>query len=483
VFILYVTNTSALLIKELSKDQLHLRETAINALEKAIHAVRPKILVKKSIKIEENTLCIQKDSFDLGKFKNVIIIGGGKATGEMALTLEEILSEYSSIQLEGIINVPKGSIKHEAFQGSPIKINYAAHPIPDEGGMNGTKSMIDIIKRTKKDDLVVCLISGGGSALLPVPIPSVKLDDLQVVNSLLLASGASIQEINTIRKHLSHFKGGNLAKMINRVSGATLISIIISDVVGNDLASIASGPTVPDPTTFTDAIAILEKYKIYKKIPESARQYLTKGTSDKTLETPKVDDDCFNNVHNYLIGSVKSGAEEAISYLQQENFSTKYFSNEIKGEAREFGKSFPNILSQEFSTLDESSKLALVGTGELTVTIKGGGIGGRNQEMLLSFLSQIKGNDLNFNFLIIGANLDGIEGNSEAMGAIIDNSILRRMVQMNVNSKRYLDSNDSNSFFKLLNGELITGPTGCNVNDLIIALLLRKKTIPKSEEI
>jgi glycerate-2-kinase len=261
------------------------------------------------------------------------------------------------------------------------------------------------------------------------------------------------------------------------------VSIIISDVVGNDLATIASGPTLPDPTTFTDALAILKKYKIYKKIPESARQHLTKGVVDKTLETPKVGDYCFENVHNILIGSVKSGAEGVISFLQKKKFTTNYFSNKIEGEAREFGESLPNLLIQEFNSLEGSSKLALVGTGELTVTIKGNGIGGRNQEMLLSFLSQIERNNLNFNFLIIGANLDGIEGNSEAMGAVVDDFILEKMIKLKINSKRYLNSNDSNSFFKLLNSELVTGPTGCNVNDLIIALLIGKKTDQESKEI
>ncbi|MHA1914619.1 MAG: glycerate kinase type-2 family protein [Promethearchaeota archaeon] len=472
---MYVKNASELLIKDLSKDQLYLRETAINALEKAIHAVKPKILVNRSIKVKEDTLHIQNDTFDLRKFKNVFIIGGGKATAEMALSLNEILLDYSDIQLTGIINVPKDSLKQEQVQRSHIKINYASHPVPDEDGLNGTKSMIKIIERSRKDDLVVCLISGGGSALLPLPISSIKLKDLQLTNSLLLASGASIQEINTIRKHLSCFKGGNLAKTIYKVSGATLISIIISDVVGNDLASIASGPTVPDPTTFSDAIVILEKYKIYEEIPESARQYLTKGLADDTLETPKLGNNCFKNVHNYLIGSVKSGAEEAISYLEKEEFTTKYFSNKIEGEARDFGKSFFHTILQEFSPSKEYSKLALVGTGELTVTIKGSGIGGRNQEMLLSFLTHIKDHNLDFNFLIFGANLDGIEGNSKSMGALIDNSVLKKIVQENIEAEKFIHSNDSNSFFKLVNSQLLTGPTGCNVNDLIIALLQRKR--------
>jgi glycerate-2-kinase len=338
--------------------------------------------------------------------------------------------------------------------------------------------MIEIVQTSDKDDLIICLISGGGSALLPLPIPGINLQDLQVVNSLLLASGASIHEINTIRKHLSDFKGGNLAKKLYNAGRATLISIIISDVVGDKLDSIASGPSAPDTTTFNDAVDVLNKYGIYEKIPISVTHHLEEGLLDDSMENPKSHDKCFKNVHNYIIGSVKAAVDEVISFLDMQGFEPTYFSNEIVGEAKDYGILLNNNISQmigDSALHNENFKKALIGTGELTVTIQGDGIGGRNQEMLLSFLNQIKIEEFNFNFLITGVNLDGIEGNSEAMGALIDNFVLNQINKKDINVSIYLENNDSNRFFKLVEAEIVTGSTGCNVNDLLIILLQFKK--------
>ncbi|MCK4287328.1 MAG: glycerate-2-kinase family protein, partial [Candidatus Lokiarchaeota archaeon] len=344
---MFIKNISKLLRKDLEEEQLYLRKLAIEALEKSIHAVKPQNLIDKAIKIQENQLVIQNDEYDLRKFKKISIIGGGKATAEMAFSLEKILSNYSDITYEGIINIPKGTVKPEMLRGSKIKINYAAHPVPDEKGLKGTKVMIKIVETSDRDDLIICLISGGGSALLPLPKPNISLQGLQVVNSLLLASGASIHEINAIRKHLSDFKGGNLAKKLYKSSNATLISIIISDVVGDKLDTIASGPSVPDMTTFNDAVEVLKKYNIYDKIPITVRSHLEKGLLDDTLETPKINNECFSNVHNYIVGSVKSAVEEVITFLDMQGFETHYFSNELVGEAVEFGRSLYNIISQK----------------------------------------------------------------------------------------------------------------------------------------
>lgn len=478
MFLLYIKNASKLLGKNLDEDQISLRRLAIETLEKAILAVKPQNLIEKAIQIQDNQLIIQDDEYDLRKFKRISIIGGGKATAEMAFSLEKIFSSYSDITYDGIINIPKDTMKTEILRRSKIKINYAAHPVPDEKGLKGTKSMMKIVETSDKDDLIILLISGGGSALLPLPKPSISLQDLQVVNSLLLASGASIHEINTIRKHLSDFKGGNLAKKLYNASNTTLISIIISDVVGDRLDSIASGPSVPDTTTFSDAVEILKKYNVYKKIPIPVINHLEEGLIDVNLETPKLNDECFNNVYNYVVGSVKSAVEEVISFLDLEGFESLYFSNDIIGEAVKFGKSLYDLVSQkvkETSVKSTSGKFALIGTGELTVTIKGKGIGGRNQEMLLSFLDLIKEREIPYRFVLIGANLDGIEGNSEAMGGLIDNFVLKQINKKGIKLGKYLENNDSNRFFKLVETEIITGPTGCNVNDLLILLLNIRK--------
>lgn len=477
MLLLYIKNASQLLFDGLNSNLLTLREIGLNVLEISISAVKPKNIIEKSLKFQNGKLFIQNDEYDLHKFRKIYVIGGGKATAEMSLALERILVNMKDIDYEGIINIPENSEIPENLKESKITINFASHPIPNENGLNGTKSMIDIVKNSTEKDLFFCLISGGGSALLPLPKQGIKLEELQKVNSLLLSSGASIHEINTIRKHLSDFKGGNLVKQLYNSSGATLISLIISDVVGDYLDSIASGPTVPDKSTFEDALEIIKKYELLEEIPNSVKEHLEKGLLDKTLENPKPDDVCFTNIHNYLIGSVSLAAQEVKAFLIERGFEVKYFSNNIIGEAKEFGKTVYNITTQDgIERLDKYKieKIALIGTGELTVTVKGTGIGGRNQEMLLSFLNNVKDKNFDNNFLIIGANLDGIEGNSKAMGALVDNYVLEQMVFKKIDPGKYLENNDSNRFFQKLGVELITGSTGCNVNDIILILLSRK---------
>ena len=473
---MYVKNTSQLFIRKLNEDQLYLRKIGISSIEIALNSVQPKKLIEKAVKIVNKKLFIMNDEYNLNDFSKVYIIGGGKATAYMAFSLENLLVD-TNINYDGIINIPEGLDIDQSILSGKIKINYASHPTPNLNGLTGTKQMMEIIENASQKDLIFCLISGGGSALLPLPKNDVTIKDLQEINSLLLASGASIYEINTVRKHLSDFKGGNLAKKLYNSSGAKLISLIISDVVGDKLDSIASGPTVPDLTTYKDAIDILKKYKIYNKISGSVLKHLEEGILNDELENPKPNHACFNNVHNYLIGSVIFAAEEINSYLRKQSFVIDYFSKEINGEANEFGSLLSFIMSEKINEKLENrkiSKIALIGTGELTVTIKGDGIGGRNQEMLLSFLDYVKNKRFNYNFLIVAVNLDGIDGNSEAMGALVDNFVLNQMINKAINPKNYLESNDSNSFFKILKSELITGQTGCNVNDLVLILASKK---------
>jgi glycerate-2-kinase len=471
---MFIKNMEQLLPEDLSEDVINLRKIGLNCLEIAINSVKPENIIHNTIRKEDNFLFIRDNKYDLNQFGKIYIIGGGKATAEMAFTLERILKSFNDIHYEGIINVPEGlKIKQSQISGRII-VNYATHPIPNEKGLIGTKSMMNLIELSSKNDLIFCLISGGGSALLPLPKKGISLKDLQEINSLLLASGASIHEINTIRKHLSDFKGGNLAKYIFNTSGAKIISLIISDVIGDKLDSIASGPTVPDSTTFKDSIAILRKYGLIENISISVKKTLEQGLKDRKLENPKIKDPCFENVHNYLIGSVRVAVERVSEYLNNNDFGTYYFSDGISGESKDFAVKLFQIVSEKVKEKDVINKkrpIALIGTGELTVTIKGKGVGGRNQEMLLSFLDLIKTKGFNYKFLIIAANLDGIEGNSKAMGALIDNKILQNMTDVDLNLKGYLDNNDSNTFFKKISSEIITGPTGCNVNDLVLILI------------
>ena len=471
---MFVKNLSQLTPKSLDKITLELRKVGLEALEIAIKSVSPSKLIQNNVKIIDGKLNIQKDKFDLNKYNNIFIIGGGKASAQMSLALEKVLKKQPMIKYEGFINIPEGQKIRDYSPSSKIRMNHASHPIPNENGLTGTKEMVKIVENATKSDLIICLISGGGSALLPLPKQGITLEDLQKVNSLLLTSGASIHEINKIRKHLSAFKGGNLAKKVHNTSKATLITLIISDVVGNNLDSIASGPTVPDLTTFNQAYDVLKKYNISDKVPISVKNVIEKGLSDPRLENPKEHDVCFTNVYNYLIGSVDLAVEEVSANLKDFNFIIDYFTNEIVGEAVDFGKELHELISiklKPYTKKPGKHKLALIATGELTVTIKGKGVGGRNQEMLLSFLDNVKNKEIDYSFLIIGANLDGIEGNSKAMGALIDNVSLNRINKEEIKTKSYLENNDSNSFFKILKSDIITGPTGINVNDLLLILI------------
>jgi glycerate-2-kinase len=474
VLFLPIKNKSQLLAPRVPKDNLILRQLGLAALERAISAVKPNNLIEKAIKLHHNILFIGNDEYNLSQFDKIYIIGGGKASAEMALSLEKILLNLEDIDYEGIINIPETQKSKLKFQNSKLSFNYASHPVPNLNGFKGVLSMMKLIEESSEQDLIICLISGGGSALLPLPKNNIKIKDLQKINSLLLASGASIQEINTIRKHISEFKGGNLAKKVYNSSQASLITLIISDVVGDNLDSIASGPTVPDITTYQDALNILKKYNLLEKIPVSIKKHLEKGLNNTDLENPKPDNRCFSKVYNYLIGSVASAVHEVKSLLNTQNYQIHYFSNNVVGEAREFGQNLQDLLFpyvKKNLDLNKQKKIALIGTGELTVTIKGKGIGGRNQEMLLSFLNNIKDKELRYLFLIIGVNLDGIEGNSKAMGALADNFLLDQMISLKVDPKKFLLENDSNAFFKKFGCEIITGPTGCNVNDLILILI------------
>lgn len=471
---LYVKNLSQLTPNNIQEESLALRKIGLNALEIALRSVEPKNLIQDAVKIVKDKLIIRNDKFDLTKFRKILVVGGGKASAQMALAIEEILRKYSKINYNGLINIPN-SLKVKGYDVSnKIRMNLASHPIPDENGLNGTKMMFNHIDNTTKDDLIIFLLSGGGSALLPLPKETITLADLQATNALLLASGASIHEINTVRKHLSDFKGGKFAKKVCDSSKATVITLIISDVVGNDLESIASGPTILDLTTFKESYSVLEKYELLFKVPSSVKQLIERGMNDPTLNKPLDQLNYFKNVHNYLIGSVDSSVKAVSDYLKGLNFAVDYFSNDIVGEAAVFGTELYNFISHKLRPYIEKSKnqkVALIGTGELTVTIKGKGIGGRNQEMLLSFLNDIKNKNIDYNILIIGVNLDGIEGNSKAMGALVDNVLLTQIIKNKINLESYLKNNDSNSFFKMLNSEIITGATGINVNDLLLILI------------
>ncbi|MEM1986313.1 MAG: glycerate kinase [Nitrososphaeria archaeon] len=394
-------------------------------------------------------------------FRKVIVIGFGKASYRMALACEKVLDERIS---DGAIIVPKGSIKFSELK--KIRLLEGTHPVPTEININSAKTLLEISKGLTSEDLVICLISGGGSALFTYPAEGITLEDKQEMTRLLLAAGSTIQEINCIRKHISGVKGGQLAR---HVYPANLISLILSDVVGDDLSSIASGPTSPDPYTFKDVYALFEKYRLIDRVPKNILKRVMEGLDGKVQDTPKPGDKIFEKVKNIIvannIGTLKAMEEKAKSY----GLNTMILTSYLEGEAREVGRVIASIAKQVIS---QKSPLcppcAIFFGGETTVTLKGNGKGGRNQEMALSVAIAIKGLP-NTIFASIGS--DGIDGNSDAAGAIVDGQTIENALQKNLSPIKYLENNDSNTFLKQLNSLIYTGPTGTNVNDLSILLI------------
>ncbi len=432
------------------------RALALECLERAVNAVDPKQLMAAKLKVENNHLLADDYIFDLGKFKHVYVVGGGKAGGKMAQAIEEIMGKRVTA---GVVNIPYGTRQRTKV----IELNEASHPVPNETGVDGTFRIMGIAERAEKNDLVICLISGGGSSLMTLPREGVSLNDLQALTNMLLKSGAEITEINAIRKHISAFKGGWLAK---KAYPATVLNLILSDVMGDHLDSIASGPTVPDSSTFRDAKKILEKYGVWLNAPASIRKIFLKGAKGLLQETPKSDDVVFEKVYNLIIGNNRTASQAAVEYLHSKGLNTILLTDILDGEARVVGKALAKLSSDGFACdLSSSKHLGIVAGGETTVTVAGGGLGGRNQELSLSAALNLKESE---DCVIASFSTDGVDGPTDAAGAIVDGYTLKRAKQLGLDPKKYLENNDSYNFFLKLGDLIHTGATGTNVNDISV---------------
>jgi glycerate 2-kinase len=362
------------------------------------------------------------------------------------------------------VNVLAGT--EDLYNLKHISLNPASHPIPDDSGVRGVERMLSIVNDARPDDLLIVLISGGGSALMTHPAEGVKLLDLQRVTDLLLRSGATINELNAVRKHLSDFKGGQLALRAYR---SRVLSLILSDVVGDPLDTIASGPTAPDKTTFSDAINILKNRRVWADTPEAVRHRLENGIRGEIDETPKAGDEVFKNVTNVIVGSNLVAAKAAQRKALSNGYHTMILSTRVEGEARHIGTAMAGIAQEIVETDNPLEKpAALIVGGETTVTVIGNGVGGRNQEIALNASFRIQG----ANVLIASLATDGIDGPTNAAGALVDGSTVDRSHEMELDPKSFLANNDSYSYFSMLGDLLITGPTGTNVNDLTLILVL-----------
>jgi len=453
-----VLNKDILLQNAGTSADLKAREAVLSALETAVHASNPRQLIRDHVKIDGSWMSIDSERFDLNTFKSIFVIGGGKASGSMAEALEQLLKDKIT---SGIVNVLAGT--SNKYRTVRIGLNEASHPIPDPKGVKGTKEMLEIVECSQERDLIICLISGGGSAMMTLPREGVDLEDKQTVTRLLLRCGATINEINTVRKHLSEFKGGWLAK---KAQPATLLSLILSDVVGDPLDSIASGPTAPDPTTYDDATEILSKYRIWDQTPIALRNVLEMGKRGLIPETPKPEDPAFKNVKNIIVGNNRGACMAAEAKLRELGFNTLFLTSHLQGEAREAGIFLAAIANEIIGSGKPIKRpAAVIVGGETTVTVTGNGLGGRNQETMLSAAIRISSRE-GVSMGSIGT--DGIDGPTDAAGAIVDGKTMKRAHENNLDYKKALSNNDSYSFFANLRDLVVTGPTGSNVNDIAV---------------
>jgi hydroxypyruvate reductase len=422
----------------------------------ALAAVEPAAAVRRHVRREGDVLIVAARRYDLRDYARVFVVGGGKAAAPMAVAIADILGERLT---EGIAVTKYG----HATPPSPapnLQILEAGHPLPDENAVHGAQAVAGLARQATNRDLVICLISGGGSALLTLPVPDLALADLQTLTDALLRSGATIGEINTVRKHSSRIKGGHLARL---VAPARLVTLVLSDVVGDPLDVIGSGPTVPDPTTVADAQAILDRYGSY--LPPS--QGGTRGGAFQ--ETPKPGDPIFELAQHVIVGSNRLAAAAAANQARQLGFNTLLLSTYIEGEAREVAKVAAALAKGVRAHGDPVPPPAcLVWGGETTVTVRGKGKGGRNQELALAAALALDGWP---GVLVMALATDGTDGPTDAAGAIATGETVARARALGLDPTAALEANDSYPFFDRLGDQIRTGPTGTNVNDLLCVLV------------
>lgn len=434
------------------------RETILAVQQAALAAVEPGAAVRRHVQRKGERLIVAGRSYDLRTVADVWVVGGGKASPAMAAALYDILGE----RLRGGLIVTKYGHAAPGLNTGPVTVVEAGHPLPDAAGVEGTRRLADLLGRVTERDLVLTVISGGGSALLTLPAPALTLRDLQKTTDLLLRCGATIVELNAVRKHLSRIKGGGLARLAD---GAALVSLILSDVVGDPLDAIASGPTTPDPTTFADAWTVLERYHLTDRIPVTVRERLQAGLAGRLAETPKPGDTLFERVQNVIIGSNRLAAEAAVGEARRRGLHTLLLSTFVEGEAREVAR-VAAALAKElvYHNRPIPRPACLVWGGETTVTVRGSGKGGRNQELALAAALALEGLP---NVLLVALGTDGTDGPTDAAGAVATGQTVARARTLGLDPQTHLDDNDAYPLFDALDDLIRTGPTGTNVNDLM----------------
>lgn len=433
------------------------RADALQIFRAALAAADAQQAVRRNLSMEGDRLLVGQTQIQLRDRARSVVVGAGKASARMTQAIEAMLGERVS---GGLVSVKDGHSAPTCW----IEIHEAGHPLPDERSLRNGRAIIERVGGLGADDVVLCLISGGGSALMEALGGGLTLSHLRTVTSELMHAGANIVELNCVRKHLSLIKGGQLARW---AQPAAVCALILSDVVGDDLSTIASGPTCPDPTTFGDALEIIQRFGVGQS--SEAREvvdYLERGARGEFAETPKASDPLFARVHNHIIGSNRLAVEAAAREARARGYRTEIITTFMQGEARETAKLLVAIAREKRA--QGAARLCLLAGGETTVTVRGQGQGGRNQELALSAAIELEGIA---GVTLLSAATDGGDGSSDAAGAIVDGETLRRARAVGLRAQPMLDQNDSHRFFAALGDQVITGPTFTNVNDLVIILI------------
>jgi glycerate-2-kinase len=434
------------------------RDLPMDIFRAALAAADPHRAVKKAIERQGSRFFAGTVAYDLDSFDRVVVVGAGKATARMALALEESLG--SAID-KGLVIVKYG---HTATL-KKIEQREASHPLPDEAGMQATGRILELVRSADERTLVICLLSGGASSLLVRPAPGITLEGKQNTTRLLLEAGASIEEVNCVRKHLSSVKGGRLAQA---AYPAPVLALILSDVIGDPLDVIASGPTAPDGTTFREAAAVIEKYGLRHLLPPQVAAFLERGAAGREPETAKHGDPCFLETRNHIVGGIDIALNAARDRASATGLACHIATSGLKGEARDAARTLALMALEKRNALKPGERYCLLSGGETTVTVRGPGTGGRNQELALAFAVEIDGVP---GITLLSAGTDGTDGPTDAAGAIVDGETVKKARQAGIDPEAYLGRNDSYSFFRQydsLTGEashLLTGPTGTNVMD------------------
>jgi glycerate 2-kinase len=435
-----------------------LRQDARQIFTAALNAADPARAVSRHVKVENEVLDVDGRLYPLKKYRKIVVVGAGKGSAQMFRALDGLLGDWL---YSGIIIVKYGY----SVPASNIVIIEAGHPIPDENGLRGTKRLIDLVRHTTSEDLVVCLLSGGGSALLCSPAESVSLEEKQQMTELLLRCGAPIQEINTIRKHMSKVKGGHVAEL---AYPSALVALILSDVVDNSIATIASGPTAPDVSTFSECRLIINKYDLVKKIPRSVAMLIDKGCNGEITETPKPGDPIFRNVLNVIVGDNRLALDGAKQQAQSLGYSVTVRTDLAEGEAAELAADHAAMAKQSHQSNNAARPACIVSGGEATVTLRGEGLGGRNQEFALAAAIEIQALD---GIVILSGATDGTDGPTDAAGGVVDGGTVQRGHQQGLEARDYLNRNDSYHYLCATDDLIVTGPTFTNVMDIRLILV------------